>query len=256
MSTADGTTITTAIRLRSALFQTLLGLLAVLFSLTAPLLVLFPIRWRYAVISRWARSCIVLARWICGLRMEVTGRENIPDHPAIVFSNHQSTWETLATQLLFPTQAWVMKRQLLWIPFFGWTIALLRPIAIRRAQGDRRRALRQVIEQGTERLRAGIWVVIFPEGTRYRHGTVGPFNPGGAMLAKQSGFPVLPMAHNAGQFWPGGSLVIRPGTVHVRIGAPIETAELSVKEINRTAEEWIRDALGAAVGGPEDLSRR
>lgn len=230
---------------RSALFQVGLATLVIIFSLTAPVLLFCPLRWRYLVLSGWARSTLTWARWICGLRMEVTGRENLPEGPAIVFCNHQSTWETLATQLIFPPQVWVLKRELLWLPLFGWCLALTNPIAIRRAGSDRRRALRQVIEQGQERLNSGMWVVIFPEGTRYPAGTVGPFNPGGAMLAKQSGAPVVPMAHDAGRYWGGGSWLVRPGTVRVHIGEPIDTSSGSAKEINRKAEEWVRNAIGA-----------
>lgn len=230
---------------RSTLFYLGLGSLVLLFSLTAPVLIFCPLRWRYLVLSRWARVCLTWARICCGLRFEVSGRENIPSGPAIVFCNHQSAWETLATQLIFPPQVWVLKRELLWIPVFGWCLALTNPIAIRRGSSNRRRALRQVVEQGQARLRAGMWVVIFPEGTRYPAGIVGPFNPGGAMLAKQSGYPVVPMAHDAGRYWPGGGLKIRPGTVQVHIGVPIDSTLASLKEINRTAESWIREVLGA-----------
>jgi len=230
---------------RSALFQLGLGTLVIIFALTAPILFFCPLRWRYLVLSGWARSTLTWARWTVGLHIQVTGRENIPAGPAIVFCNHQSTWETLATQLIFPPQVWVLKRELLWLPIFGWCLALTNPIAIRRASSDRRRALRQVIEQGKQRLQAGMWVVIFPEGTRFPAGTVGPFNPGGAMLAKQSGASVVPMAHDAGRYWRGGSLLVYPGTVQVHIGEPIDPTSASAKEINHTAEAWIRATVGA-----------
>ncbi|HLS87465.1 MAG TPA: lysophospholipid acyltransferase family protein, partial [Burkholderiales bacterium] len=156
---------------------------------------------------------------------------------AVILSKHQSAWETLAFQLFFPPQVHVLKRELLWIPFFGWGLALMSPIAIDRARGVA--ALRQIARRGRKRLAQGFWVVVFPEGTRVPPGERRPYQLGGAWLAADSGAPVVPVAHNAGLFWPRNAFVKRPGTVTVRIGPTIDPAGRDAQTINRLAEEWI-----------------
>ncbi|MBT4330692.1 MAG: 1-acyl-sn-glycerol-3-phosphate acyltransferase, partial [Gammaproteobacteria bacterium] len=161
----------------------------------------------------------------------------------IIFSKHQSAWETMAFQSIFPPQVWVLKQSLLWIPIFGWGLALLKPIAIDRGAG--RKALQQVVKQGTDRLQSGIWVVIFPEGTRLPPGEKKKFAGGGAVLANKSGYPIIPVAHNAGSFWARRGLLKRPGTIEVRIGAPIDSKNRSSSEINQQAEQWINEQMEA-----------
>lgn len=226
------------IYLRSILF--FLGMVATAPIATAAglLFAAFPFKVRYAVISRWAVFVIWWLKVTCKLDYRVEGLEHLQNiDNAILFSKHQSAWETMAFQSIFPPQVWVLKRSLLWVPFFGWGLALLKPIAIDRSAG--RKALQQVVKQGIDRLEQGIWVVIFPEGTRLPPKEKKKFAGGGAMLASQSGYPVIPVAHNAGSFWARRGLLKKPGTIEVRIGAPIESKERSSSEINQQAEAWI-----------------
>lgn len=196
---------------------------------------------RYRFIAQWARFHIWLLRRLCHLHYRVEGKQHLPAGPAIILSKHQSAWETLAFQVILPPHTWVLKRELIWVPFFGWALALLRPIAIER--GAARRAFDQVIKQGRERLAAGLWVLIFPEGTRMPSRTRGKYKFGGAVLAEATGYPVVPVAHNAGTFWPRRGFVKYPGEIRVVIGPMIETQGRSAGEINRLAEEWIESMM-------------
>ncbi len=225
------------LRIRSALFWVVFFASTIVLAPIIVLLFFLPFRMRYAVANLWSR---VNLRWLeltCGLRYEIEGRENIPTRNAIVFSKHQSTWETLALQEMFPAQVWVLKRELMRVPFFGWALALLKPIAIDRGAG--RKAVEQLIEQGKQRLREGLWVIIFPEGTRTAPGTRNKYRIGGAVLAEASTYPVVPVAHNAGEYWPRHSFVKYPGTIRVVIGAPIVSEGRTAAEILSDAEDWI-----------------
>jgi 1-acyl-sn-glycerol-3-phosphate acyltransferase len=192
---------------------------------------------RYAIITTWSRLITAAAASICGLRYRVIGAENIPRVPCVILSKHQSAWETLAWQTVFPPQVWVMKRELLWIPFFGWGLAMLSPIAINRGSGSK--ALRQMAEQGRERLDAGFCIVIFPEGTRVAPGERGTYHPGGAWLTVKTGALALPVAHNAGECWRKNGFIKRPGLITVSIGKPISPAGLSAAQLNQQVEDWI-----------------
>ncbi len=233
-------------RLRSALFNLILWLSVLVYAPLSLLTFPLPLRWRYGFISRWSRFHIRLLKLLCGLDHRVEGKERLPHGPAILFAKHQSTWETLAFQMIFPPQTWVLKRELLWIPLFGWALALLRPIAINRGAG--RRALAQIVEQGRARLAAGIWVVIFPEGTRVAPGHKRRYRIGGALLAAETGYPVVPVAHDAGSYWPRRGFLKKPGTIRVAIGPIIEGRGRSAEEINRLAEEWIESAMTQLEG--------
>jgi len=180
---------------------------------------------------------LFLARFICGVRYCVLGTENIPKEPAIVLSKHQSAWETLAFQQIFPPQVWVLKKELLHIPFFGWGLAMTSPIAINRSQG--KAALKQIIRQGRDRLQKGLWIIIFPEGTRIDPGKKGKYGIGGAWLATNTGVSVVPVAHNAGVLWGKNSFIKFPGTITVSIGEPIDPAGMDANELNDKVEEWI-----------------
>ena len=232
--------------LRSLFFY---GGLALLTLIIAPLSLLtfpFPFETRYRFISQWARINLWWLARICRLRFQVSGTENIPDSNAIIFCKHQSAWETLALQVIFPPQVWVLKRELLWIPFFGWGLAMLEPIAIdRRAI---RRAMRSLLEQGLKRLHDGRWVIIFPEGTRVVPGEKRRYQTGGALLAQRSGYPVVPVAHNSGEFWPRRGFIKYPGTIQVSIGPVIETKGRTVSEINTWAENWIETEMQKLAG--------
>lgn len=212
--------------------------------LTAPILVLLyplPFRVRYFAVTRWTVFNLWCLRITCNLRHAITGIENIPPGPAIVMSNHQSMWETLALQIIFPAQAWILKRELLWIPIYGWGLAAMQPIAIDR--GSTLRAFRQIVDQGCQRLAAGIWVVIFPEGTRVAPGQKRKYLPGGGLLAEKSGCPVVPVAHNSGEFWPRNSFIKKPGVIHMVIGTPIESRGKTAEEIMEEAENRIMQAV-------------
>jgi len=227
--------------LRALLFY--IGL-AVSTLLATPILVLLyplPFRMRYFAVTRWTVFNLWWLRITCDLKYKITGIENIPPGPAIVMSNHQSVWETLALQIIFPSQAWILKRELLWIPIYGWGLAAMQPIAIDR--GSTLRAFRQIVDQGCKRLAAGIWVVIFPEGTRVAPGEKRKYLPGGGLLAEKSGCPVVPVAHNSGEFWPRNSFIKKPGVIHLVIGTPIESRGKTADTIMQEVESRIMQAM-------------
>jgi len=215
--------------------------------LTFPL----PYRMRYRFITQWSRFNLWWLKRTCRLHYCVTGRDRIPASNAIILCKHQSAWETIALARIFPPQVWVIKRELLWIPFFGWGLAMLEPIAIDRKGG--RRAVRQLVEAGCKRLALGRWVVVFPEGTRVAPGHRRRYGIGGGVLAAHSGYPVVPVAHNAGEFWPRRGFLKYPGTIQVVIGPPISSGGRSPEQITAAAEAWIEatmDEIGA--GAPAD----
>lgn len=243
------------IYLRSTLFFIVYALSAVLFSCLGVLLWPLPFKWRYAVVSQWARSNIWLLAKICDVHLEVEGREHIGTEPAVIICKHQSAWETLALQAVFPPQVWVLKRELLWIPFFGWGLASLHPIAIDRKAG--RKALSQVIEQGLDRLSSGAWVVVFPEGTRVAPGYMGKFGIGGARLAVETGYPVIPVAHDAGHYWPKRGFLKRPGTIRMQIGKKIETSGIQAADLNQQLYDWMEQTMTQLEGKkPEQQARQ
>jgi 1-acyl-sn-glycerol-3-phosphate acyltransferase len=194
---------------------------------------------RYRIISGWSRLILWLSRVILGIDWRVEGRENLPSRPAVILAKHQSAWETLAFQHIFPPQVHVLKRELLWIPFFGWGLALMSPIAIDRSRGVA--ALRAIAKRGQKRLEQGFWVVVFPEGTRVAPGESRDYQPGGAWLAAASGAPIVPVAHNAGRFWPRNAFLKRPGTITIRIGPSIDPRNRDPLAINAMVKDWIED---------------
>jgi len=227
--------------LRSSLFALFQLVTTPVFAIVGLLLFPLPLTARYRFISTWSRLMLAGAESILGIRYRVLGAENLPPPPFIVLAKHQSAWETLAFQVIFPPQVWVVKRELLWIPFFGWGLAMLAPIAIDRASGPR--ALKQLLEQGRERLARRFCIVIFPEGTRVAPGSRGKYQVGGAWLAVKTATPVLPVAHNAGELWRRRAFVKRPGVVTVSIGAPIDTRQLTPDELIRRVEDWIESEM-------------
>jgi 1-acyl-sn-glycerol-3-phosphate acyltransferase len=196
---------------------------------------------RYRVISGWSRTMIWLAQRVLGIHYQVIGKENLPKVPAVILSKHQSTWETLAFQVIFPPQVLVLKRELLWIPFFGWGLALTSPIAIDRASGVL--ALRRMAELGRARLAQGFWIAIFPEGTRMQPGEKGKYHLGGAWLAVHCGALVVPVAHNAGRLWGRKAFLKRPGMVTVEIGVPIDARAHTPESLNAAVETWIEGRM-------------
>jgi len=223
--------------LRSALFALALVIVTPPYALIALASFPLPRMARYRLISAWSRMVLWLAWLLCGIRWKIEGRKHLPDEPAVILSQHQSAWETLAFQEIFPPQVMVLKRELLWIPFFGWGLALMSPIAIDRARGTA--ALREMARQGRERLAQGFWVVIYPEGTRVPPGERRAYHQGGAWLAVNCGAKVVPVAHNAGRLWPRNAFLKRAGTVTVRIGPPIATAGRPPKDVLAEVKSWI-----------------
>ena len=199
----------------------------------------FPLaqKYRYRFISLWAKTMIQWLKFTCNLSFEIHGSENIPNKPCIVFCNHQSAWETLALQIALPQQVWVLKRELLLIPFFGWGLWLTSPIAIDRSSG--KKALLQMFNQGLTKIQKGFFIIVFPEGTRANLNEDKKYHIGGSWLAKKIDCPVLPIAHNAGYFWPKNSFLKHPGKITLKIGPLIETHELSTDQINESAKKWI-----------------
>jgi 1-acyl-sn-glycerol-3-phosphate acyltransferase len=197
---------------------------------------------RYRIAANWCRVVVHAARWICGVRWRVEGAEHLPATPHVVMAKHSSTWETLALNLYLPPLAFVAKRELLKIPFFGWGFALASPITIDRSKaGD---AMEQIAAQGRERFAQGFWIVIYPEGTRIRAGTRAKYKTGGARLAIALGVPVLPVAHNAGWLWPKGRLAKRPGEITMVFGSPIASRGKDAAALTAEVEDWIEGEVG------------
>lgn len=244
--------------LRSALLLVLMAVWTVPFAFLALASAPFAPMTRYRIIKRWADVVMWLLPRLCRIDYRVLGLENIPARPAVILSKHQSAWETIAFQRIFPPQAYVLKRELLRLPFFGWGLAQFPHVAIDRASG--KEALAQVLEQGRARLEEGFSVVVFPEGTRTAPGATRRYKPGGAYLAAETGAPVLPVAHNAGEFWRRQAFLKYPGTVTVSIGPVIDPTGLGPEEVNQRAHAWIEAEMrrlfphhysGAAAPRPE-----
>lgn len=234
--------------LRSTVFFAGMIVCAIVFALfTPPMLLLRPVT-RSNLIAYWAKAMVLWLRWTCGLSHRVRGLENLPDTPCVIMSKHQSAWETIAFQKIFPAQAWVLKKELLYIPFFGWGLAVTQPIAIDRSAGIR--ALDQVVREGIDRLKNGRYVVVFPEGTRMPPKTTGKYNPGGAMLACKAEVSVIPVAHNAGSFWPRRGFLKYPGVIEVRVGNPIHCADKRPKQVMLEAQQWIEGQMPELESNP------
>jgi 1-acyl-sn-glycerol-3-phosphate acyltransferase len=226
----------------SVLYTTVLFLDSLVFGLVIVLLGWLPFQQRYALARAWARTNIGLAKILCGLDWRVEGAEHIPRTGAhVTMWKHTSTWETMAQMIVFPPQAWVLKREILWIPLVGWATWLMKCIAIDRGSGHR--AVNQVIDQGRQRLADGIWVLIFPEGTRMAPGETRKYGVSGALLASQAGVMLVPVAHNAGDYWPRRGLLKKPGLVRVVIGPPIRATGREPRELNAEIQGWIEGTL-------------
>ena len=234
-------TMSILLALRIAVFYLLLGtssfLWCTLSFFVAPFM---SFRRRYRFINVfWCRFAVLLSTHILGIKYRITGAENVPKTPCVILSNHQSTWETFFLSAYFEPLSQVLKRELLYVPFFGWAMAMLRPIAIDR--DNPKEALRQVASKGDQLLKDGVWVLIFPEGTRVPYGTIGKFTRSGSALAVNAGLPVLPVAHNAGKFWPKEGWGKRPGTIDVVIGEPMfaeGSGPRAIAQLNDRAAAW------------------
>jgi 1-acyl-sn-glycerol-3-phosphate acyltransferase len=226
----------------SLVYTSLLFANSLLFGFVICLFGWLPYRLRYGLARAWARSNLWLLKVFCGLDWTVIGGENIPREGAhVTMWKHTSSWETMAQMIVFPPQAWVLKREILWIPLVGWATWLMKCIAIDRGAGHR--AVNQVLDLGRERLSAGIWVLIFPEGTRMAPGETRKYGVSGALLASQAGVKLVPVAHDAGDYWPRRGLVKKPGVVRVVIGPPVEAAGKDPRELNAEVQGWIEGTM-------------
>ena len=225
--------------IRSTLF--LLGMIISTCLWVIPCIIarLFPYRICFAIVSGWCTFNVRWAQFCCGIRYEISGLENIPDKACVIMSNHQSTWETLAYPSIFPTLTWVIKKELLYVPLFGWGIASTQPIALNRKQG--KKSFNQLIEDGQKKLSLGRFILIFPEGTRIPYEQQRTLKVGGFVLAKQSNADILPVAHDAGRLWPRNGFLKRPGTIYLRIGKPISTTNNTAEELRSQYAEWLRN---------------
>ncbi len=229
---------TASVIIRSIIFWFILGFLAIFYNIFAVTFYVLPMRIRHKIISSWGIIFTLLSKYLCNANYTVTGRENIIAGPAIIASNHQSAWETMSFNLFFPQHVWILKRELLRVPFFGWTIATLSPIAIDRARGSE--AIQQILAQSIERIKNGFWILVFPEGTRVAPGVVKPFKTGVGRVASTLNLPVIPVAHNAGYVIPRKSFWIYPGMTSVVIGKAIYP---NANETPETLTERIEQAI-------------
>ena len=227
--------------LRSAMFWLVFLFSTIIFTPLSLLTFVLPVLKRYKFISQWARFNIWWLKITCGVKFEVEGKENIPQGGMIFLAKHQSTWETMAFQQILPPHVWVLKRELFKVPFFGWGLKMLKPIAIDRSAG--RRAVDQLVTQGIKKLESNWSVMIFPEGTRVKPGKKERYKLGGSILASQAKFPVVPVAHNAGEYWPKHSFIKYPGTIKVIIGKPIMAYGRKPEEINEEVKGWIEEQM-------------
>jgi 1-acyl-sn-glycerol-3-phosphate acyltransferase len=196
---------------------------------------------RFTLARFWGTVLLQMLKWTCRLDYRVEGLENLPPGAHVALWKHSSSWETIAMAVIFPRQVWVLKRELTWIPFVGWGIRQMHAIAIDRKSGSS--AVSQVIEQGSARLREGSWVIIFPEGTRMPHGQTRKYGGSGALLAREAGRLIVPVAHDSGAFWPRRGLLKKPGTIRVAIGPAIMAVGREVREINDDAQRWIEGTI-------------
>lgn len=232
---------TVLLYVRAWLFYVGLFVLTIPFSLLAIVLIPLPAVTRSRWVSGWAHAVMWWLKVTCNLRYEVSGREHIPATPSIILAKHQSAWETIALQTILPPQVWVLKRELLMIPFFGWGLWAVGSIPIDRSSG--REALKKLVNHGKDRLKRGLWVVIFPEGTRTAPGARAKYHIGGAWLASHTQTAVLPVAHNAGRYWRKNSILKYPGVIQVVIGPVISTNGLKPDALNQQVETWIETEM-------------
>jgi 1-acyl-sn-glycerol-3-phosphate acyltransferase len=224
--------------LRSLIFWMGMMMVTLAYFCMMAVLIFFPLYWRRKIIMTWADVIATWLRWCCGITYSVIGKEHIPNFPCIITSNHESAWETIVFQLIFPRHLWVIKRELLWIPLFGWTLHAVKPIAIDR--GDRARSMQQILEQGRICFDQGLWLLIFPQGTRLHPDDPTPYKLGAARMSLGFDIPLLPVSVNAWKVWPKNSFIKKPGHVTVVIGPPIYPKGREPEEITLETETWIR----------------
>ena len=241
--------------LRAILFQAFLIVTVIPYAIGCLLWSPLPLHWRYKLTSGWPSLAVWGAKVILGIRWEVKGAENYPDGPAVLLSKHQSAWETLFFAAHTPRQVcFVYKKELHRVPFFGWGIALLRMIPIDRSKGHN--AFEQVVRVGKERLKEGRWPLLFPEGTRIAPGKKGRYKIGGTLLAMRAGVPIVPIAHNAGEYWPRNAFVKKPGLITVSVGPVIHTDGLDAETVHQKVQDWIETEMRILNPERYESSRR
>jgi 1-acyl-sn-glycerol-3-phosphate acyltransferase len=238
--------------LRAILYQLFLIVTVIPYAFACVLWSPLPQRWRYRLTVGWPRLAVWGAKVILGIRWEIKGAENLPDGEAILLSKHQSAWETLFFPAYMPREmCFVYKKELHFVPFFGWGLALLRMIPIDRSKG--RDAFEQVVRIGKQRLNEGRWPILFPEGTRIAPGKAGRYKMGGALLASRTGAKIIPVAVNSGERWPRNAFIKSPGLITVSIGPLIDPAGLTAEQINQKVQAWIESEM--RVLNPERYER-
>ena len=231
--------------LRTMLFTSAYCLATIFYGVLSILLWLLPAKVRQKIILTWTRFIVFWLRLTCGVRHRVEGAENMQNlsQPVVVLAKHQSTWETIFLQNLFSPASTILKRELLSIPFFGWGLRALSPIAIDRS--NPREALRSVKSEGIQRLEQGFNLILFPEGTRMKPGEKGKYARSGADIALSAGADIVPVAVNAGKCWPPGRYVKLPGQITVSVGAPISVQGKQSKQIMQEVEDWIENKMAS-----------
>ncbi len=238
--------------LRAAVFWLLFLPVTIVLAMVMLLTFFMPLGWRIGIVHLWLSYTDLVLRVVCGLRYQVEGLENVPDQGFIVMSKHSSSWETIMLQRFFPPLVWVVKRELTWIPIFGWGLRVMDSIALNRGTG--RKAINQLIVESKALMDRGRTLILFPEGTRVYPGQHKPFKLGGAIVSQRTGYAILPIAHNAGEFWPRHSWIKWPGCIRVVIGQPIEPGERQPEEIIAEVGGWITDEC-KRISDPEQLRR-
>lgn len=234
-------------RLRVLILVLYFALTVVLTALGLILFWPFAHRVRFGIARAWARGMLWMGRIICGLEWVVEGEENMPSGPSVLYIKHASIFEAYAQIGIFPQQTWVVKKELRWAPVIGWGMLAMRCIAIDRGAGAK--AVRQVIQQGKDRLADGIWVTIFPEGTRMPPGETRRYGISGAALAREAGCLIVPVAHNARDFFPRAGLPLRPGRIRICIGPPVDASAQDPRQTNRIAQAWIESKMAEISAG-------
>jgi 1-acyl-sn-glycerol-3-phosphate acyltransferase len=223
---------------RSIIYMLIQIPVTVFFCLLGILLAIVPLKWRYYFVTRWTMTMLFFLEHICQIKCEVIGAENVPSEAGVVLCKHSSAFETMYLQKIFPMQTWVIKRELQWVPFFGWGLALLHPIAIDRKN---KACKPKLIADGIKKIKKGIWVVVFPEGTRVKVGSTGRFTRSGSELAIEANAWVVPVAHNAGVFWPRNSFLKYPGTITIEIGKAFKPSELKQDITGPELTDYVRN---------------
>ena len=236
--------------IRSLVFTGLLFLTTGFFGVIVLISALLPLtlEQRYAIPRAWGKVCTWMAGAVCNLRYTIEGQENLPSQPFISLWKHSSAWETMAQMFVVPPASWLLKREVIWIPIVGWAVSTYKPIAINRRAGHS--AVNQVVAQGRERLAAGMGVIVYPEGTRVAPGQTRKYGISGALLACETGTPVVPIAHNSGYYWRRRSLFKKAGTIRVVIGPAIDPTGLTPREVNERAQQWIEAKVAEIVAQP------